>query len=199
MYCITGDCLRHYSLLGFFSCWIMYLYQISFMFSYVWLPRPFVLCVFGVGYLLCSLRGFFSVMSFSVDYFVRTRTVHSNLPNPGLPGSPLCVIFCACVLWLFCPWFFVSFRFVSWFFLSPFWFLVSSVCWYYQSIHLCVIKQFTHTLNIDILYSNKCLDVEISSSKNQPHNYINNLKCVEWQRPDDGHYRPKHVVFWPRI
>jgi len=28
-----------------------------------------------------------------------------------------------------------------------------------------------------------------------PHNYINNLKCVESQRPDDGHYRPKHVVF----
>jgi len=23
---------------------------------------------------------------------------------------------------------------------------------------------------------------------------INNLKCVEWQRPDDGHYRPKHAV-----
>jgi hypothetical protein len=21
------------------------------------------------------------------------------------------------------------------------------------------------------------------------------FKCIEWQRPDDGHYRPKHVVF----
>jgi len=23
--------------------------------------------------------------------------------------------------------------------------------------------------------------------------YINTLKCIEWQRLDDGHYRPKHV------
>jgi len=46
-------------------------------------------------------------------------------------------------------------------------------------IHLCIIKQFTHTLNIDILYSNKDLDVEISSSNKPPHTYINNLKCVE--------------------
>jgi len=72
-------------------------------------------------------------------------------------------------------------------------------CWYYQSIHLCIIKQFTHTLNIGILYSNKGLVVDIFSLNKPPHNYINNLKCVEWQRHDDGHYRPKHVVFWPRI
>ena len=32
-----------------------------------------------------------------------------------------------------------------------------------------------------------------------PHNYINNLKCVQRQRPDNGQYRLKHVVFWPRI
>jgi len=25
------------------------------------------------------------------------------------------------------------------------------------------------------------------------------LKSIDWQRPDDGHYRPKHVVFWPTI
>ena len=80
-----------------------------------------------------------------------------------------------------------------------FWFLVSSVCWYYQSIHLCIIMQFTHALKKDILHSNKSLDAEISSSDKPPQNYIHNLKCVEWQRPDDGHYRPKHVVFWSRI
>jgi len=44
---------------------------------------------------------------------------------------------------------------------------------------LTYIKQFTHKLNIDTLYSNIGLDVEISSSNKQPHNYINNLKCVE--------------------
>ena len=37
----------------------------------------------------------------------------------------------------------------------------------------------THTHNTDILYSDKGRDVEISSSNTPPHNYINNLKCVE--------------------
>ena len=129
----------------------------------------------------------------------RTRTLHSNIPTIEPPGSPPFVIFC--VLWFFVPGF-VLFRFICFLiFLGPvfFWFLVSSACWYYQSIHLCIIKQFTHTLNTDTLYSNKGLDVESSLSNKPSHNYMNNLKCVEWQRTDDDHYRPKHVVFGSRI
>ena len=46
-------------------------------------------------------------------------------------------------------------------------------------ILVCFRKKYTHTLNIDILYSNKGLDDEISPSNMPPHNYKNNLKFVE--------------------
>jgi len=124
----------------------MYFYQISFTFSYVWLPRPFVLIVFGVGYLLCSLCALFSVVSFIVDYFVRTGTVHSSPPpQRGSAGSSPFVMF-LCLFYFFCPWFcFVSFHLFLGFFFIFFWFFVSSVCWNYQRIYLCIIKQLTHT------------------------------------------------------
>ena len=49
---------------------------------------------------------------------------------------------------------------------------------------------------ISTLCSNKAFDAEISSSNHAATQlYKNNLKCVEWQGPDDGHLRPKHVVF----
>ena len=100
-----------------------------------------------------------------------TRTVHSGFPKTGPPGSPLFVLFSL--------------------------FLISLILWLFDTIN-CVfklIKWFTHTTNIDTLYSNKGLDVEISSSNTPQHDCINTLKCIEWQRPDDSHYQPKHVVF----
>jgi len=34
---------------------------------------------------------------------------------------------------------------------------------------VCIITWFTHTPNIEVLCSNKCFDVEISSSNTPPH------------------------------
>ena len=84
-----------------------------------------------------------------------TRTVLSGFPTTGPPGCPaFCFVFSL--------------------------FLISLILWLFDTINCTfrLIKWFTHTTNIDILYSNKGLDVEISSSNTPPHNCINTLKCL---------------------
>ena len=58
---------------------------------------------------------------------------------------------------------------------------------------------FTHTPNIGVMCSNKGFDVEISLS-NMPLRELYRIILSESNdKPDDGHYRPKHVVFYLRI
>ena len=71
--------MHHYSLFRLFSvelCSYIRSHLCSLMFD---CQRPFVLCVFGVGYLQCSLCGFFSVMSFNMVYFVLYLSVGISL------------------------------------------------------------------------------------------------------------------------
>ena len=49
----------------------------------------------------------------------------------------------------------------------------------------------THTPNIQVLCSSKGFDFEISSSKKPPRELYRIILSVS----NDGHYRPKHVVF----
>ena len=104
------------------------------------------------------------------------------------PGSHSFVIF---VFYDFLP--------LVWFcFVLLYLFLDFSWSLFFSSLFLWFVNVIKTYIFV-ILYSNKGLDVEISSSNKPPHNHMNNLKCVERQRPDDGHYWPKHVVFGPRI
>ena len=134
----------------------------------------------------------------------RTRSEHSSRPTAEPTVSPPIVIFCVlCFMIFFAPGF-VLFRCNCFLVLSWSWFFFGSLFLRFVDFikaYIYVLKSSspTHLIYVDILYSNKGLDVESSSSNTPPHNYINNLKCIEWKRPHDGHYRPKHVVFWPRI
>ena len=149
-------------------------------------------------YWVCGWTALYTLRYASVMSTDR-RTYMAVSPRQDIQAVLLLLLFCF-VFYDFLPVvLFCLVLFVSWFFLGPllvpcfFGLLISSkhTFMYYKAVH-------PPTLNIDTLYSNIGLDVQISSNT-LPHNYINNLKCVEWQRPDDGHYRPKHVVFWRRI
>ena len=61
----------------------------------------------------------------------------------------------------------------------------------------CIIAWFTHTPNIEVLCSGKGLDVEISSSNTPPRElYTIILSESNEKKTDDGHHRPKHIVFF---